>query len=412
MVASDLRSRQTGADQKVLILYSSSGGGHLAAANNIAQALKLLAGSNNLSVTVKDSYDFVHPFKKWQYTKGWQIATTFVPGPYRYLRNRVVHSERAVKQLKKGFKDGADKLGAYLKDNPYDVIIATHAHAAGIAGILKDVPNNLNFYLAQVYTDYQFHAFYQNKNVDHYFAPAEWVAVQLKKSMPEARVSATGAPINVCFDQRFGPDEAKKKFGVARDNRLVVLVSRGSFGWGNRKNLEIVKSLASLDLPLHIIAHAGKNKKLAEKMFRIACRFKSGGSDIRVLGWVNNMFELMRMTDIYVGKPGGMQVAESLASQTPLLVFDPMPGQEDANVDFIVAQKVGALVKEPIEVVSWVKRFADSPELLWAYKKRASELGAPKAALLIAAQVLHDLNWSLTDKEPDLTTCLPGPPST
>ncbi len=396
--------------EKILILVSSSGGGHIAAGNNIKQALGLL--NSDLDIRVVDSYDFIHPFKKWQYTKGWQLWTRYAPGLYRYLRDRSVKSPWMVKNLRRGFRPGAKNLAKYLEQEfKAKTIITTHAHAAGLVSILKEPPYKKDLYLAQVYTDFQFHAFYQSKQVDHYFAPAEWVAVQLRKSGSQAKVTASGAPIHPCFGIELDKTSLRKKIGIPLDDKPVVLVSRGSFGWGNKKNLEIVRLLASSNLPIHVIANAGKNIELAEQMYKITKENQKDRSTLRVLGWVNNMYEFMALADVYVGKPGGMQVAESLSQGTPLLVFDPIPGQEDANVKFILEQKAGSLIKEPSEVIKWLKKILTNKSLLWSYKKQASILGSKEGSVAIAKEVLID-NGITVNRDINLKTCLPGPPST
>ena len=63
----------------------------------------------------------------------------------------------------------------------------------------------------------------------------------------------------------------------------------------------------------------------------------------RVLGFVTNMNEMMSVADLIVTKPGGLTSSEALAVGRPLLILNPIPGQETANSAFLL--KHGAAVK-------------------------------------------------------------------
>ena len=61
----------------------------------------------------------------------------------------------------------------------------------------------------------------------------------------------------------------------------------------------------------------------------------------------------MHISNLVVTKPGGLTVTESLASELPILIINPIPGQEEENAEFL--EQSGAAI--------WL-RPNDSPELV------------------------------------------------
>lgn len=52
-------------------------------------------------------------------------------------------------------------------------------------------------------------------------------------------------------------------------------------------------------------------------------------------GYVNNVEELMTAADVIITKAGGLTVSEALTKGLPLVIFKPIPGQEEENAKFL-----------------------------------------------------------------------------
>lgn len=154
--------------------------------------------------------------------------------------------------------------------------------------------------------------------------------------------------------------------------------------------------LAAFDqLPVHLIAHAGKNAKMVAQMRNLFARRTRHRGDRMgariVLGWVENMWDLFEAADLYIGKPGGMQVAEGLARGTPVFAFDPIPGTEEQNAAWIERKGAGLFLKRPVDVVAAGKNTLAAPQLLEKMKHIARALGKPDSATTIGRAVSADL---------------------
>lgn len=98
------------------------------------------------------------------------------------------------------------------------------------------------------------------------------------------------------------------------------------------------------------------------------------------------MHELMAVADLIITKPGGLTSSEALAMGKPLLILDPIPGQEAANSDFLLergaAAKVNRVEDLPFKVVQLL-----SSKKLAELSKAAGALGRPRAAIAICELV-------------------------
>jgi len=121
-----------------------------------------------------------------------------------------------------------------------------------------------------------------------------------------------------------------------RDDLPVLLVLSGGLGMG--PVADILTSLDRVGTPLQTIAVAGRNAELRAELATRDHRHPT-----RVLGFVTFMDELMATADLVLTKPGGLTTAEAMALGRPLLILNPIPGQESANSDFLLER--GAAVK-------------------------------------------------------------------
>ena len=69
-------------------------------------------------------------------------------------------------------------------------------------------------------------------------------------------------------------------------------------------------------------------------------------------------------SDLVITKPGGLTTTESLASGLPIIVINPIPGQEEENAVFLEEQKVAIWIKKDDDVKQVLnKLFADPYDL-------------------------------------------------
>jgi processive 1,2-diacylglycerol beta-glucosyltransferase len=140
---------------------------------------------------------------------------------------------------------------------------------------------------------------------------------------------------------------------------------------------ELVEEVSNLRQDFQLVVVCGRNaaleKELLEKQ-ETQPRLK------RVFGFVDFMDELMAMSDLLITKPGGITVSESLAAGLPMILIEPIPGQEEANADYMVEQGAGVKARSVSSLLYKLESLIANPEKLKEMARRASDISRPNAA--------------------------------
>jgi processive 1,2-diacylglycerol beta-glucosyltransferase len=240
--------------------------------------------------------------------------------------------------------------------------------------------NSREPFIVSIVTDFEAHALWMEPCVDLYCVAAEQTRARLiARGAPSENVVATGIPIAAKFSQRPDPKTVRKTLGL-RDDLPILLVLSGGFGMG--PVAEIVGELDKVSHPFQAVVVTGRNEELRRELAA-----QDRKHPTQVLGFASNMHELMAVGDLIITKPGGLTTSEILAMGKPLMIVNPIPGQEAANSDFLLER--GAAVK--------VNRVEDMPyrvEQLLATRKlvemarAAKALGRPRGAETICHEVV------------------------
>jgi UDP-N-acetylglucosamine:LPS N-acetylglucosamine transferase len=76
------------------------------------------------------------------------------------------------------------------------------------------------------------------------------------------------------------------------------------------------------------------------------------------------MHELMQISDLFIGKPGGLTTSEALACGLPMVIFSPIPGQEERNSDHLLEDGVAIKCNELTTIPFKIDRLLDDPQRL------------------------------------------------
>jgi processive 1,2-diacylglycerol beta-glucosyltransferase len=113
------------------------------------------------------------------------------------------------------------------------------------------------------------------------------------------------------------------------------------------------------------------------------------GLTFRILGYTDEMHKWMQMSDIYIGKPGGLTTAECLASGLPMVIVAPIPGQEERNSDHLLEKGIAIKCNEFNTLAYKIDGLLDHPELLASMREKARWYGRPHAAETIVDTLLN-----------------------
>lgn len=381
-----LFGERRGMPKRVLVLSASVGAGHMRA----AQAVELALRESAPDATVKN-LDVLTltpaPFRK-VYGEAYLDLVNKAPHVLGYFYDMMDRPRRS-KSMRDRLRLAVEtlnlgKLSDLLECQQWDVIVNTHFLPAEIISSLRR-KRKVRTPQITVTTDFETHRLWVNSPTDHYCtATDEGAAYLAYYGVPREAISVTGIPIHPTFARPADRAACLKAQGLKGD-RPVVLQLAGGFGVGPIE--QIYRGVLSLETPLEVVVVAGKNKKVKDQLERVDVPARHRA---KVLGFTDQIDQLMAVADVVLSKPGGLTTSEVLARGAAMAIINPIPGQESRNSDFLLengaAIKINNLGTLPHKLG---KLIADRSELA-RLKGNATRLGRPRAAFDVASLAL---NW-------------------
>jgi processive 1,2-diacylglycerol beta-glucosyltransferase len=173
------------------------------------------------------------------------------------------------------------------------------------------------------------------------------------------------------------------KYGL-NNQSPVVLISAGSFGVTPLS--EVIEDFGSIQEKFQIMVVCGNNAELRKDL---EIKQRSEPRLKRVFGFVDFMDELMAISDLLITKPGGITVSESIAMGVPMIFIEPIPGQEEANADYLVEQGAGVKARSLPVLLYKLSLLLSNPGKLADMSRRARATSRPYAAKMIAGEVIN-----------------------
>ncbi len=363
--------------ERVVILSVTAGTGHMQAATAIKSAI--LEKNPQADVTVLDTFRYTSPFLEKVVLGTYMEMIKITPVVYGYLYRRAEKGQALSGFAKNEFtrimnRFSSAKLIDFLEDKNPQAVICTHPFPLGILATQRR-QNRFSPLIVGVLTDYTVHSYWVFPEVDCYLAAAPELLGEFSYyRIPPEKVYPTGIPIDLKYSARLDKTGMREKFGLNPD-LPTILVMGGGLGMGSVA--ETVKALGTGTTPCQLLVVAGKNEQLRSKIERLA---RELANPAKVFGYVNNINELMTASDLMVGKAGGLTCAEAMAKGLPMFIYDPLPGQEERNAEFLVAAGAAVKIDRDGDLVKQVTDSIKNPVRLEAMSRSASALAKPDAA--------------------------------
>jgi len=368
--------------KRVLIFSASAGTGHVKAAEALA---KTFARDPRVeTVEHKDALIYTNKLFRDVYSKlyvqlirsapqvlGWVYKQSDEPWKTDQLRLRL------------------DRLSAlplvkFIRNFKPDITVCTHFMPVGIISHLIS-RGMLDAHLSIVVTDLDMHAMWLSRVFHRYFVAIEETKAHLDVlGLPPERVTVSGIPVDPSFADPIDRVEVRKQNGLHPD-KTTLLVSAGALGVTPAEF--VVARLLQMRHDVQGVVVCGRNDELRNRLKDMLAQH---GNRFKVIGYTDKMQEYMKISDLFIGKPGGMTTAEALASSLPMIIVDPIPGQEERNSDHLL-EKGCALKSNELTTLAWkIDQLLDQPGRLEAMKRNAWEMGRPNAAKTIVETLIND----------------------
>lgn len=374
--------------RKILIIYATAGIGHKKAALAIKKAFDEMA-PQDIDVSLIDALDYTSDFFKWIYLKIYLFMVNKFPllwGLLYYLTDNF-HMNLAVSRFRR-FNNSLNskKLIQYISGSKPDVIISTHFFASEVISDLKK-KGALDSHLITVVTDYRLHSWWVSDFVDTYVVGAEGVKNDLMRwGISPSKVKVLGIPVEPAFSKEQDKLKIVRSTGL-EEGVFTVLVIGGGFGVGPIE--DIIKTIGAIPKDIQFIVICGHNKELFK---RIEILKSDLGIKIKTLGFVDNVYDFMEISDILISKSGGITVTESMAKELPMIIISPILGQETGNSSYLISQGAALKVRQPSELRAVLEYLMSNPGKIEEMKICIRKIKKTEASYDIARLALETAN--------------------
>jgi processive 1,2-diacylglycerol beta-glucosyltransferase len=343
---------------KILILSATFGDGHKQVANAISEAVDF--SLPDVEPIVLDIMHWLHPYlypvSNYFYKK---VIKNF-PQMYSYLYRKTRESSPFSGRLNALFSFGMGSMLEILERINPKVVVSTYPFAAGIMSKLKE-QGLINVPVVTIITDYTDHSYWLHPCTDQYVVGSEQVKDRLiSLGVDPFKIKCTGIPIRQKFINTQPREILASKYDL-NSNKFTILVMGGGEGFIG-KGISTFHAFETLSTPIQFIIICGRNKKLQKKLEE---ELRTTKHKVLIMGFCENVNELMAISDLMISKPGGVTTSEALAMELPLLIYNPLPGQEEDNADFLVKSGLAILAENEFDLIAKIHQMVhDSIPLL------------------------------------------------
>lgn len=320
--------------KKILIMYATYGTGHRSIARYVEEYFK----SKNEDFEIKN-VDLLSYSSSLMNKASTTISNKLILSKnpviwgmiYRYFNNKVT-SFGSYRLITKLFD--TEKMEKEIVAYKPDLIISTHFFASATISRYKR-KGYTNASLITIVTDYKLHEFWLRNKIGEdalIVSSNEERKQMIKKGISKEKIKVFGIPISNRFEIKYDKKAILEKYGF--NGKKPIYLFFGGGGVGSKTSIPYLKTLLKLNLNIDIIYVAGADLKLKAKVQKLVQKYDN--NNIRVFGFVNNVPELMSISDAVITKPGGITVTECLSLAKPMILINKTSGQERGNFKYLL----------------------------------------------------------------------------
>jgi processive 1,2-diacylglycerol beta-glucosyltransferase len=368
--------------RRVLFLSAAVGVGHTSAAQAVRAALGTL--DPDIETQTVDSYKYAASIFSKVVADGYIGMVKTVPQLYSYIYGRAERAKSVPAVRRWVSRYTAANLRRLVEERRPDLVVCTHAFPCGVMSEYKrqfdpELP------VVGIVTDFVVHPFWIYTNIDAYaVATPEMRAVLLGRGVRSEGVMLCGIPVDARFAApRLPVDALRAELGLPRDRRIALIMG-GGVGIGPLDTM--MRALGEVDVPLAAAVIVGRNRGLERRVIAAA---EMTDCPVRVVGFVNNVFDYMHASDVLLTKPGGLTSSEALSARIPMILVKPLPGQEERNTRYLVSRHAAIRARGKRELTSAVEDMLSVPERRASVLEQIDALRRPFAAASVAERIVE-----------------------
>lgn len=365
---------------RILLLFSDTGGGHRSAAEAITEAVEI-EYPGRFETRMLDVFKSYAPVPLNQSAALWP---EMVRRPHTWgLAYRLSNGRQRGRVLTAVFwpyvRRAAQRLVAEV---PADAIVSVHP--LFIAPVLKALGPRRPPFVTVVTDIVSTHALWYHHQADVCCVPTRAAFDRaLANGLRPDQVRLVGLPVADRFCQPPGDRERLLRQLDWPLDRPTVLIVGGGEGMGPLYETARAVARGGGDFALAVVA--GRNDALR-------ARLEAAAWDVptRIYGFERRMPDMMRAATLLVSKAGPGTITEAMNAGLPMVLYSYVPGQEEGNAAYVVQTGAGVWAPGPEATAAAVRRWLGQPREIERASRAARAAARPEAAREIA-RLIADL---------------------
>lgn len=326
--------------KRVLFTYATYGTGHRSAARNIMNYF--ISKSDEfevLELDISDHRNFLGKTVEKSFEASFKHTNSFGFGfLYKLFNNRLLlmPETKIVKMIY-----SYNKIRKIVTEFNPDITISTHFFPSIIISDFNK-EKVINSKIITVLTDYKEHTCWL-KNIDNEDALIvgnEYIKNSIieKNEKYKDKIHAYGIPIAYEFKSKLRSEkDTYNKYKLNKSKKTILFFAGG--GYGSSLSLTYLKRIVNKKIDANIVYVCGRNEKL-KKDSEYYVRHKHI-KNVKVLGYTNDVINLLNISTIVITKPGGLTLTECLEMKKPVLLIQGNNANEKYNTKFVCKKGFG-----------------------------------------------------------------------
>ncbi|WP_139492832.1 MGDG synthase family glycosyltransferase [Brevibacillus dissolubilis] len=365
--------------KKILIFSASIGNGH----NQAAKAMQECLAAKGYTSMIIDTLEYISPTFHKILLESYTNLLKLSPKMW----GRIYHNTERTRFFDMNVmmnKLLANNLKKLINSVNPDAFIATHPFASCMLSVLKG-RNEWPEPIYTIITDYTIHPSWINHHINYYFIAHEQLYYLVDIYQHEyQKFKPMGIPIMKKFREPLDRRELKIKFGIEPGQKSIIL-SGGGLGLGPME--QVLDGLEQIEMPLKVFVLTGLNEKLYSKVTGRGYR-----QEVIPLKYIDNFHEYLEVADLIVTKSGGLTTAEVLSKKVPMIVYNPLPGQEERNSHFLMNNGCAVHANVTEQLIYYIEELLQNEMKVDYMRRMADVIAKPDAAERITEFIMQDMN--------------------
>jgi processive 1,2-diacylglycerol beta-glucosyltransferase len=344
--------------KKVLILYSEFGNAH----KKIAEYIKEEMIKRDQTADMAAATEIAREKFQKKFIKNYNVICSkfpfFIDIFYKLAKKPLIPEMPGFLATK---LYSNKKIHKYIMKQKPGLIITTHPYGAAIVCDMKK-KKLIDTKIVSIVTDYTTHEIftYRHEYIDAYVINNPQIKREMiEKGVKKTKLHQLGIPISKKFkEKKFNRKQTLEELNLNPNKKTFLFFAGGGIGF--KKAIPFLETLLKDNTEFQIIFVSGKNEeieKAAEKLIK-----KYNRKDA-VLGFVNNVPELMNASDVIITKPGGLTTTECIEMEKPMIMLNGLKAWETENEKFITKHGCGMLANNRRKLKKIVEYYSNESNL-------------------------------------------------